>query len=90
MMAAYMGGAALVALIGQQAGPEIGSAGADLLDQAIQQDMSITGIMTTAGQLMGVGVSVTEAAVIVAAAGIVYKLLQMATPFAETLNRAAR
>lgn len=64
----------------------VGQSGAALLDQALSQDMSMEGVMNQAGDLAGLGVSATDAAMIVAGAGLGYKLLQMATPFAETVN----
>lgn len=61
--------------------------GAQLLDQALgQQGQDMGSVLTTAQQLAGTGVTMGSAAVIVAVSGIVYKLLQMATPFAATLN----
>ena len=74
----FIGGAGGIALFGQS--------GASLLDQALQKEMSIDGVMGQAGDLAGLGVSATDAALIVAGAGLGYKLLQMATPFAETIN----
>lgn len=75
---AYFAGAGGIYLFGQS--------GASLLDQALQKEMSIENVMGTAGDLAGLGVSATDAAIIVAGAGLGYKLLQMATPFAETVN----
>lgn len=75
----YAAGAVGLVVAGQQSG-------AALLDQALAKDMSIEGVMTEAGNLAGLGVSATDAAIIVAAAGLGYKLLQIATPFAETVN----
>jgi hypothetical protein len=75
---AYFAGAGGIYLFGQS--------GASLLDQALQKEMSIENVMGTAGDLAGLGVSATDAAIIVAGAGLGYKLLQMATPFAETIN----
>jgi len=74
----YVAGAGGLLLVGQS--------GASLLDQALSQDMSIDGVMNQAGGLAGLGVSATDAAMIVAGAGLGYKLLQMASPFAETIN----
>lgn len=75
----YTAGALGLVMAGQQSG-------AALLDQALSKDMSISGVMTEAGNLAGLGVSATDAAIIVAGAGLGYKLLQIATPFAETVN----
>lgn len=75
----YAAGAMGLVVAGQQSG-------AALLDQALSKDMSISGVMTEAGNLAGLGVSATDAAIIVAVAGIGYKLLQILTPFAETVN----
>lgn len=75
----YVTGAIGLVLAGQQSG-------AELLDAALSKDMSITGVMNEAGNLAGLGVSAQDAAIIVTAGGIGYKLLQMATPFTETVN----
>lgn len=75
----YAAGALGLVVAGQQSG-------AALLDQALSKDMSISGVMTEAGNLAGLGVNATDAAIIVAMAGLGYKLLQIATPFAETVN----
>ncbi|MGL4443098.1 MAG: hypothetical protein ACRCU1_05700 [Alsobacter sp.] len=79
MMLAYFAGAGLIVAAGQQNGSE-------LLEAAIQQDMSIDGLMAQGGRLSAIGISAADAAIIVAGAGIAFKLLQMATPFTETLN----
>lgn len=75
----YTAGALGLVMAGQ-------NSGAALLDQALSKDMSISGVMTEAGNLAGLGVNATDAAIIVAVAGLGYKLLQIATPFAETVN----
>ena len=75
---AYAAGAGGLLLFGQS--------GVSLLDQALAKEMSIEGVMGQAGDLAGLGVSATDAAIIVAGAGLGYKLLQIATPFAETVN----
>lgn len=75
----YAAGALGLVVAGQQSG-------AALLDQALSKDMSISGVMTEAGNLAGLGVNATDAAIIVAVAGLGYKLLQIVTPFAETVN----
>lgn len=75
----YAAGALGLVVAGQQSG-------AALLDQALSKDMSISGVMTEAGNLAGLGVNATDAAIIVAVAGLGYKLLQILTPFAETVN----
>jgi hypothetical protein len=80
---AYGGGAIGLLLMAQQSG-------ADLLDQALNQDLSVGGIMNEAGRMAGLGVNATDAAIIVAGAGIAYKLLQLMQPFLETLNMAWR
>jgi hypothetical protein len=78
----YAGGALGLVVAGQS--------GASLLDQALESDMSVQGVVKEASNLAGLGVSATDAAVIVAVAGIAYKVLQIATPFAETINMAFR
>lgn len=80
---AYMGGAAGLLIMGQQSG-------AALLDQALSKDMSTSGIIAEAGNLAGLGVNATDAAIIVAAAGLAYKVLQIAQPFTATLNDKLR
>ncbi len=82
MSAAYLytAGALGLSVAGLQAG------GAELLDQALSKDMSIQGVISEAGNLAGLGVNATDAAIIVAVTGLGYKLLQMATPFSETVN----
>lgn len=75
---AYGAGAAGLLVFGQS--------GASLLDQALAKEMSIESVMGSAEGLAGLGVTATDAAIIVAAAGLGYKLLQMAQPFTETVN----
>lgn len=75
----YAAGALGLVVAGQQSG-------ASLLDQALSNDMSIKGVMNEAGNLAGLGVNATDAAIIVAVAGLGYKLLQILSPFAETVN----
>lgn len=71
MMLAYGAASFGALMMGQQV------SGSALLDQALQQDMSVGGLMNTAGQVAGLGVSATDAAMIVAGAGLAYKLLQI-------------
>jgi len=80
---AYMGGAAGLLIIGQQSG-------AALLDAALSKDMTTATIMTEAGNLAGLGVNATDAALIVAGAGLLYKVLQIAQPFTGTVNDKLR
>lgn len=80
---AYMGGAAGLIIMAQQSG-------ASLLDQALSQDMSVGGIVSDANKLGGLGVGATDAALIVAGAGLAYKVLQILQPFTGTVNDKLR
>lgn len=80
MMLGYVAGATGLAFLGQQTG-------AQMLDAALNGDLPSTeAVINQANQIAGTGVSVETAAVLVGVVPLAYKLLQMATPFTETVN----
>jgi hypothetical protein len=89
MLRLYLGGAAGLVLFGQTTA---GQTGQQLLDQALTSDPSLGVIMNEAGKIASLGIQPTDAAVIVAASGLVWKLLdtQQKSGLFETLNLWAR
>jgi len=88
------GGSLSVFLFGQQGSAPLaadaGKSGASVLETALAQDMTLSGVAAEAGKLAGLGVSAQDAALIVAGSGLGYKLLQMAHPFSNTVNDKLR
>lgn len=56
---------------------------AALFDQALSQDMSAGAIVQAAEPLVALGADLPTASIIVAVAGLAFKLLQMATPYSN-------
>jgi hypothetical protein len=83
-MSTLIGGGALAVLaMGQESGSE-------LLDAALSQDPSMGGLLTEAERFVGLGVSPTDAALIVAVTVFGVRLLGWLSPFAHTANDLLR
>lgn len=72
MMKLYLAGSAGLVLMGQQS-----VSGQQLLDQALSADPSIGMIMNEAGKMASLGIQPTDAAVIVAGSGLLWKFLDV-------------
>jgi hypothetical protein len=84
MLKIYLTGAAGVLLFGQSGASQTGAAqtgggatGQQLLDQALAADPSMGTIMAEAGKIASLGIQPTDAAVIVAGSGLLWKFLDV-------------
>lgn len=80
MMLAYGAGALGLMVAGQQGGAEI-------LRQVLDGDpQGFTTVIDEAQRVVGTGMDFGQAAILIAFVPVILRLLQMATPFTETLN----